>query len=66
MTDKRSTFDKIIEKANDAIFGKDTGVSVSEGAKGLQQHRNRIDEVNRQLEDTSPGDTDTTKQIFEK
>ncbi len=63
---KKSVVDKVLEKAGDYMFGKDTGVSVGEGVKSIKTHRNRIDEINRELEDTAPQDTDRTKRIFEK
>ena len=58
--------DDILEKAGDIIFGKDTGVSVGEAAEDLTKRRNRLDDINRQLEDTSPDDTPLTKEIFKK
>jgi hypothetical protein len=58
-------FDKVFKKASDWMFGEDTGVSVGEGARDLRQHRNRIDEVNRQLDNTAPQDTKNTQKIFE-
>lgn len=58
-------FESVFKKASDWMFGKDTGVSVGEAAKNIRERRNRIDEVNRQLENTSPQDTERTKKIFE-
>lgn len=61
----KSFVDKIIDKASDTIFGKES-VTGSNAPDDLRKGRNRIDEVNRQLEDTSPQDTENTKRIFEK
>jgi hypothetical protein len=65
MPKDKGYIDKVLEKAGDFMFGKGTGVSVGEGAREIKQHRSRIDEINRELDNTASGDTEHTKKIFE-
>lgn len=66
MTEISEYFDKVLEKASDFMFGKDTGVSVGEAKDSIREHRNRIDEINDELDNTSPQDTEHTRKIFDK
>ena len=58
--------EKVVQKAYDAITGNTTKGGAGQAHKQVQDHYNEIDRINKELDKTSPQDTDYTKKIFEK